>query len=71
MGLWKAAGKLAAEVAKDALSSAREVKATHDRLEDKSSAELRKITTDDGFFSSATTTEKRLARTILRNRGDH
>ncbi|HBT3065732.1 TPA: transposase [Klebsiella aerogenes] len=71
MGFWKAAGKLAAEVAKDALSSAREVKATHDSLEDKSSAELRKITTDDGFFSSANTTEKRLARTILRNRGDH
>lgn len=71
MGFWKVAGKLAAEVAKDALSSAREVKATHDRLEDKSSAELRKITTDDSFFSSATTTEKRLARTILRNRGDH
>ncbi|HEJ7912157.1 TPA: transposase [Serratia marcescens] len=70
MGFWKAAGKLAAEVAKDALSSEREVKATHDRMEDKSSAELRKITTDDGFFSSATTTEKRLARSILRNRDD-
>lgn len=70
MRFWKTAGKLAVEVAKDALSSAREVKATHDRLEDKSSAELRKITTDDVFFSSATTTEKCLARTILRDRGD-
>jgi hypothetical protein len=70
MGFWKAAGKLAAEVAKDALSSAREVKAIHDRTEDKSSAELRKITTDDGFFSSTTITEKRPARSILRNRDD-
>ncbi|ECZ0013253.1 transposase [Salmonella enterica subsp. enterica] len=70
MEFWKTAGKLAVEVAKDALSSAREVKATHDRLEDKSSAELRKMTSDDGFFSSTTETEKRLARTILRNRGD-
>lgn len=35
MGFWKAAGKLAAEVAKDALSSAREVKAIHDRLKTK------------------------------------
>ncbi|WP_434470263.1 transposase [Klebsiella pneumoniae] len=70
MGFWKTAGKLAVGVAKDALSSAREVKATHDRLEDKNSAELRKITTDDGFFSSSTTTEKRLARSILRDRGD-
>ncbi|ECG5644036.1 transposase [Salmonella enterica subsp. enterica serovar Poona] len=70
MGFWNTAGKLAKEVAKDALSSAREVKATHDRLEGKSSAELKKITTDDGFFSSATSTEKRLARNILRDRGD-
>ncbi|EPT7107706.1 transposase [Klebsiella michiganensis] len=70
MGFWKAAGKLAAEVAKDALSNAREVKATHEHLEDKSSTELRKITTDDGFFSSTTSTEKRLARNIMRNRGD-
>ncbi|WP_233607104.1 transposase [Citrobacter freundii] len=50
MGFWKTAGKLAVEVAKDALSSARELKAIHDRLEDTSSAELKKITTDNGFF---------------------
>lgn len=70
MGFWKAAGKLVVEAAKDALSSAREVKDTHDRLEDKSSAELRKITTDNGFFSSTTETEKRLARKVLRDRGE-
>ncbi|EIE6438175.1 transposase [Salmonella enterica] len=70
MGFWNTAGKLVKEVAKDVLDSAREVKATHDRLEGKSSAELKKITTDDGFFSSATSTEKRLARNILRDRGD-
>ena len=52
MGFWKAAGKLAAEVAKDALSSAREVKVIHDRLEDKSSAELRKITTEMVFSAA-------------------
>ncbi|EEZ5288615.1 transposase [Escherichia coli] len=70
MGFWKTAGKLAVEVAKDALSNARELKAIHDRLEDKSSAELKKITTDNGFFSSATETEKRLARKVLRDRGE-
>ncbi|ENI0728724.1 transposase, partial [Salmonella enterica subsp. enterica serovar Newport] len=56
MGFWKAAGKLAVEAAKDALSSAREVKEMHDSLEGKSNAELRKITTDNRFFSSATET---------------
>ncbi|EAS9163889.1 transposase [Salmonella enterica] len=70
MGFWNTAGKLAKEVAKDALDSAREVKATHDRLEGKSSAELRKIITDNGMFSSATETEKRLARKVLRDRGE-
>ncbi|EBV0465747.1 transposase, partial [Salmonella enterica subsp. enterica serovar Newport] len=33
MGFWDTAGKLAKEVAKDALDSAREVRAIHDRLE--------------------------------------
>ncbi|EDH6464039.1 transposase [Salmonella enterica subsp. enterica serovar Newport] len=70
MGFWKTAGKLAAGVAKDALSSAREVKATHDRLESRSSAELRKIITDNSMCSSATETEKRLARKVLRDRGE-
>ncbi|WP_270421870.1 transposase [Citrobacter amalonaticus] len=70
MGFWKATGKLAVEAAKDALSSEREVKETHDRLEGKSNAELRKITTDNGFFSSTTETEKRLARKVLRDRGE-
>ncbi|HBM7348579.1 transposase [Klebsiella oxytoca] len=70
MGFWKTAGKLAVGVAKDALSSAREVKATHDRLESRCSAELRKIITDNSMFSSATETEKRLARKVLRDRGE-
>ncbi|EIY0670692.1 transposase [Salmonella enterica] len=70
MGFWNAAGKLAKEVAKDALDSAREVRAIHDRLESRSSAELRRIISDNGMFSSATETEKRLARTILRDRSD-
>lgn len=70
MGFWKATGKLAVEAAKDALSSAREVKETHDRLEGKSNADLRKITTDNGFFSSTTETEKRLALKVLRDRGE-
>ncbi|EKZ2445810.1 transposase [Citrobacter freundii] len=70
MGFWKAASKLAVEAAKDALSSAREVKDTHNSLEGKSNEELRKITTDNGFFSSTTETEKRLARKVLRDRGE-
>ena len=70
MGFWDSAGKLAKEGAKDALDSAREIRAIHDRLESRSSAELRKIITDNGIFSSATETEKRLARKVLRDRGE-
>ncbi|EAB9908874.1 transposase [Salmonella enterica] len=70
MGFRDTAGKLAKEVAKDALDSAREVRAIHDRLETKSSAELKRIVTDNGIFSSATETEKRLARKVLRDRGE-
>ncbi|EBU7357716.1 transposase, partial [Salmonella enterica subsp. enterica serovar Poona] len=44
--------------------------AIHDRLETKSSAELKRIITDNGIFSSATETEKRLARKVLRDRGE-
>lgn len=39
MGFWDSAGKLAKEVAKDALDSAREIRAIHDRLESRSRAE--------------------------------
>lgn len=70
MGFWNAAGKLAKEVAKDALDSAREVRAVHDRLETKSSAELKRIVTENGIFSSATETERRMARKLLRDRGE-
>ncbi|EAO9158217.1 transposase [Salmonella enterica] len=70
MGFWDTAGKLAKEVAKDAPDSARAVRAIHDRLETKSSAELKRIITDNGIFSSATETEKRLARKVLRDRGE-
>ncbi|EEZ0446299.1 transposase [Escherichia coli] len=70
MGFWNTAGKLAKEVAKNALDSAREVRAIHDRLESRSSADLRRIICDNGMFSSATETEKRLARKVLRDRGE-
>ncbi|EHH6606502.1 transposase [Escherichia coli] len=70
MGFWDTAGKLAKEVAKDALCSAQEVRAIHDQLESRSSAELRRIICDNGMFSSATETEKRLARKVLRDRGE-
>ena len=70
MGFWDSAGKLAKEVAKDALDSAREIRAIHDRLESRSSAELRKIISDNGIFSSETETEKLLARKVLRDRGE-
>ncbi|MGP4139102.1 hypothetical protein [Sodalis praecaptivus] len=70
MGFWNAAGKLAKEVAKGALDSAREVRVVHDRLETKSSAELKRIVTENGIFSSATETERRMARKLLRDRGE-
>ncbi|EDU7995278.1 transposase [Salmonella enterica subsp. diarizonae] len=52
MGFWKTASKLAVEVANNVLSNARELKTTPDHLEDKSSAELRKITTDNVFSAA-------------------
>ncbi|EGI3980000.1 transposase [Escherichia coli] len=70
MGFCDTAGKLAKEVAKDALDSAREVSSIHDRLESGSSSELRRIISNNGMFSSATETEKRLARKFLRGRGE-
>jgi hypothetical protein len=70
MGFWDTAGKLAKNVAKDALDSSREMKAIHDRLDGQSSTALKKIVADDGYFSGATEMEKRLARKTLRDRGE-
>ena len=70
MGFWESAGKLAKDVAKDALDSAKEMNETRARLEGKSSAELKRVINDNGFFSRTTDMEKRQARAILRNRGD-
>lgn len=66
MGFWDTAGKLA----KNALESALEMKTVHDRLEGQSSTALKKVVADDGYFSCKTETEKRLARKILRDRGE-
>lgn len=57
MGFWSVTGKLLKEVAKDALNSAQEVKTLHDRLETRSSEELKRIITDNGIFSSVTEME--------------
>ncbi|MFU0883324.1 transposase [Kluyvera cryocrescens] len=70
MGFWETAGKLAKNVAQDALDSTREMKAVHDRLEGQNSTALKKIVANDGYFSSGTEMEKRLARKILRDRGE-
>ncbi len=70
MGFWSVTGKLLKEVAKDALNSAQEVKTLHDRLEIRSSEELKRIITDNGIFSSVTEMEKRLARKVLRDRDE-
>lgn len=70
MGFWENAGKLAKDVAKDALDSARDMNEIRARLEGKSSSELQRIINDNGYFSSTTDMEKRQARAILRNRGD-
>ncbi|MGY0147497.1 transposase [Edwardsiella tarda] len=71
MGFWDSAGKLAKDAAKDALDNVREFKALHDRLEGLSNAELMRIVNDNGFFCQASDMEKRAARAILRNRGEH
>ena len=40
------------------------------RLESKSSEELKRLIKSDGFFGSASNTEKSMAMKILRERGD-
>ena len=71
MGFLSVTWKLLKEVSKDALKSAQDVKTLHDRLETRSSEELKRIITDNGIFSSVTEMEKRLAQKVLRDRDEH
>ncbi|HGW6104738.1 TPA: transposase [Citrobacter werkmanii] len=66
MGFWDTAGRLALSAAKEGLNTVRDMKETHDQLEEKSSPQLKQIADS----SRAGEIEKRLARKILRDRGD-
>ncbi|MGM3181494.1 transposase [Dickeya oryzae] len=70
MGFWETAGKLAKGAANALEEKANEMQATKMRLESKSSEDLKRIIKSEGFFGSASSTEKSIAMKILRERGD-
>lgn len=70
MGFWETAGKLAKGAASAMEEKADEMRATKMRLESKSSNDLKRLVKSDGFFGSASNTEKSMAMKILRERGD-
>ena len=70
MGFWETAGKLAKGAASAMEEKADEMRATKMRLESKSSDDLKRLVKSDGFFGSASNTEKSMAMKILRERGD-
>jgi hypothetical protein len=70
MGFWETAGKLAKGAANALDEKAHELQATKMRLESKSNEDLKRLIKSDGFFGSASNTEKSMAMKILRERGD-
>ncbi|UYA59693.1 hypothetical protein NAL19_1500 [Pectobacterium sp. F1-1] len=70
MGFWETAGKLAKGAANALEEKSNEMQATKMRLESKSSEDLKSIIKSEGFFGSASSTEKSIAMKILRERGD-
>ena len=58
MGFWETAGKIAKGAANALDEKAHELQATKMRLESKSSEELKRLIKSDGFFGSASNTEK-------------
>lgn len=70
MGFWETAGKLAKGAASALDEKANELQATKMRLESKSSEDLKSLIKSEGFFGSASNTEKSMAMKILRDRGD-
>lgn len=70
MGFWETAGKLAKGAANALEEKSNEMQATKMRLESKSSEDLKRIIKSEGFFGSASSTEKSIAMKILRERGD-
>lgn len=70
MGFWDTAGKIAKGAATALDEKAHELQATKMRLESKGSEELKRLIKSEGFFGSASSTEKSMAMKILRERGD-
>lgn len=70
MGFWDTAGKLAKGAANALEEKSNELQATKMRLESKNSDELKRLIKSEGFFGSASSTEKSIAMKILRERGD-
>ena len=69
MGFWETAGKIAKGAANALDEKAHELQATKMRLESKSCEEIKRLIKSDGFFGSASNTEKSMAMKILRERG--
>lgn len=70
MGFWDTAGKVVKGVANALEKQSNELQATKMRLESKNSDELKRLIKSEGFFGSASSTEKSIAVKILRERGE-
>jgi hypothetical protein len=68
MGFWSTAGNVANGVVGELAKRGEELRKVREEYESKSDDELLKITKDDGFFGSSST-QKAVARQILKSRG--
>ncbi|BBJ63359.1 transposase [Enterobacter cloacae] len=70
MGFWDIAGKIVKGAANALEEKANEMHAIKLRLESKSSEDLKRIIKSEGFFGSASNSEKSIAMKILKERGE-
>lgn len=68
MSFWKKVGTLAKSGAVSVFNDAIAFNDKHQKMKNQSDDELTRITQDDGYFSRTTEAEKRLAKSILRQR---
>ncbi|WP_272671701.1 transposase [Providencia sp. PROV104] len=68
MSFWKKVGTLAKSGAVSVFNEAVAFNDRHQKMKNQSDDELTGITQDNGYFSSTTEAEKRLAKSILRQR---
>lgn len=69
MGFWDTVGKVGKDVTTAVVEKSKEMNEAFAKLEGYSDEKLFDITKDTGFLSSSTSTEKKVAKLILKKRG--